>query len=142
MLNRTVVIDTNVLVSAGIRAGSNPGKIVLAVLQAEIVPVVCPGILEEYVGVFRRAKFARFQFPPQWFALLLKRSVHLQVDPRIVAHRGVPDPDDLLFLEVARLQGACLITGNVRDFPTAIRRGVSVSTPANYLLWLDAARGS
>lgn len=44
-----------------------------------------------------------------------------------------PDGEDLVFLGLARATGAQLVTGNLKDFPTAIREGVQVRSPAEYL---------
>ena len=47
-------------------------------------------------------------------------------------HDG-PDPDDLVFLALAKATGTVLVTDNITDFPAAIRAGVTVMTPAEYL---------
>jgi len=44
-----------------------------------------------------------------------------------------PDPDDLVFLALAKASGAALVTGNLAHFPERIREGVTVLTPAAYL---------
>ena len=44
-----------------------------------------------------------------------------------------PDPDDEPFLEVALSAGVPLVTGNLRDFPTSLRQGVHVLSPADFL---------
>ncbi|MEI6036076.1 MAG: putative toxin-antitoxin system toxin component, PIN family, partial [Verrucomicrobiae bacterium] len=47
--------------------------------------------------------------------------------------REGPDPDDLVFLALAKAIGAVLVTGNLADFPTEIRDGVIVMSPSEYL---------
>lgn len=59
-----VVLDTNILVSAGISAGGDCDQIVQAALRGEIRIVVSPGILDEYLDVLHRSKFTRYGFPP------------------------------------------------------------------------------
>jgi hypothetical protein len=53
-------------------------------------------------------------------------------DPAPWPHPG-PDPDDLVFLALAKATGGTLVTGNLADFPEAIRDGVPVLGPADYL---------
>lgn len=46
----------------------------------------------------------------------------------------LPDPDDEPFLAVALAANArCLVTGNVRDYPSESRQGMSVVTPREFL---------
>jgi hypothetical protein len=45
----------------------------------------------------------------------------------------LPDPADEPFLAVAGATGSRLITGNLRHFPTRLRRGVMVRTPREFL---------
>lgn len=51
------VIDTNVLVSAMLKAESVPGKVALECLQGDIIPIINKEIEEEYRQVLRRPKF-------------------------------------------------------------------------------------
>lgn len=44
-----------------------------------------------------------------------------------------PDSDDLVFLALAKATGAVLMTGNLGNFPEAIRDGVDVRSPGKYL---------
>jgi hypothetical protein len=50
-----------------------------------------------------------------------------------VSVSGLPDPDAAAFLEVALAAGAPLVTGNPRQFPAAVRRGVTVELPGAFL---------
>ena len=43
-----------------------------------------------------------------------------------------PDSDDLVFLALARSAGAVLVSGDLADYPEAIRNGVSVLSPKDY----------
>ena len=131
-MNRSLVLDTNILVSAALHLDGPPGLLVQAILKRELACFTCPAIVEEYWDVLTRPKFARLGFPPAWFEPLLKEARHLDVDPPPWPLAG-PDPDDLVFLALARRTGAVLVTGNLADFPEAIRKAVQVMAPRPYL---------
>ena len=133
---RWAVLDTNVLVSAGIKPGSAPATLVMDwVLEGQIQLVTSPWIIREYQQVVRRPKFRRYGFPPQWLEFLIEESLQLP-DPPAWAERG-PDPKDLPFLALARVAGAWLVTGNLKHFPEPVRDGVRVISPTEYLAHLD-----
>jgi putative PIN family toxin of toxin-antitoxin system len=132
---RLVVLDTNVIVSAGIKPGSAPAKLVMDwVLEGQIQVVTSPWIVSEYREVVRRTKFRRYGFPPHWLEFLIEESMRL-ADPATWAKRG-PDPKDLPFLALAHGAGAWLVTGNLKHFPETVRNGVTVLSPAEYLAHL------
>ncbi len=131
-MNRSLVLDTNVLVSAALHLDGPPGHLAQAILRRELACFTCPSIIEEYWDVLTRPKFARLGFPPTWFEPLLKEARHLDTDPPVWPLAG-PDPDDLIFLALAQHAGAVLVTGNLADFPQAIRRNVKVMAPRQYL---------
>ena len=129
---RLVVLDTNVLVSAGIKATSAPAQIVMEwVLEGRIQVVTCPWLAGEYREVVRRSKFRKYGFPPPWLDFLLEESLELP-DPASWPHAG-PDPKDLPVLALAHSAGAWLVTGNLKHFPEAIRGGVKILAPRDYL---------
>jgi putative PIN family toxin of toxin-antitoxin system len=133
---RLVVLDTNVIVSAGIKPGSAPAKLVMDwVLEGQVQAVVSPWIVEEYREVARRAKFRRYGFPPQWLEFLIDESLHLS-DPAAWSIAG-PDLKDMPFLAVAHIAGAWLVTGNLKHFPEVARNDVRVLSPAEYLNHLE-----
>jgi putative PIN family toxin of toxin-antitoxin system len=133
---RLVVLDTNVIVSAGIKPGSAPAKLVMDwVLEGQVQAVVSPWIVEEYREVARRAKFRRYGFPPQWLEFLIDESLQLS-DPAAWSIAG-PDPKDMPFLAVAHMAGAWLVTGNLKHFPEVARNDVRVLSPAEYLNHLE-----
>ena len=48
--------------------------------------------------------------------------------------KSLPDPDDNQFLEVAISANAdCLVTGNLKHFPSRLRCGVAVLSPREFL---------
>jgi putative PIN family toxin of toxin-antitoxin system len=129
---RLVVLDTNIIVSAGIKPGSAPAELVMNwVLEGQIQVVTSPWIVSEYREVVRRTKFRRYGFPPHWLEFLIEESLRLP-DPATWAKRG-PDPKDLPFLALAHVAGAWLVTGNLKHFPETVRNGVTVLSPTEYL---------
>jgi putative PIN family toxin of toxin-antitoxin system len=130
---RLIVLDTNVIVSAGIKPGSAPARLVMDwVLEGQVQAVVSPWIAEEYREVARRVKFRRYGFPPQWLEFLIEESLYLP-DPATWPATPAPDPKDIPFLAVAHAAGAWLVTGNLKHFPEAASNDVRVLSPADYL---------
>jgi putative PIN family toxin of toxin-antitoxin system len=129
---RLAVLDTNVIVSAGIKPAGAPARILLDwVLERHIQVLTSPAVVAEYREVVRRPKFQRYGFPPLWLELLIEESMQL-VDPEPWT-QACPDPEDLPFLALAHAAGAWLVTGNLKHFPESIRNGVTVISPSDYL---------
>jgi putative PIN family toxin of toxin-antitoxin system len=139
---RLIVLDTNVVVSAGIRSGGPPGILIDDwVLSGKVQIVTSPRIVLEYRVVMWREKFRRHGFPPLWLDLMISNSLQLS-DPPDWPH-FIPDPKDGPFLALAHTAGAWLVTGNLKHFPRAARRGVTVLSPGEYLSQLeDSSRRS
>ena len=136
---RLVVLDTNVVVSAGIKRQSSSARILEAVIrEATIQVVVSPSIVAEYRRVCRYSKFAQYDFPPQWLEFLIESGLRFPDGGRWP--HPLPDPDDGHFLSLACTTGAWLITGNLRHYPAESRGGVVVRTPAEYVALLEEMR--
>jgi uncharacterized protein len=132
---RKIVLDTNVIVSAGIKKNSIPYQLVENwVLKSDVDVMACPSVLREYRVVLSRPKFARFGFPPSWFDRLIFLSTHLP-EPPSWPH-PLPDSTDAPFLALAHSANATLITGNLKHFPKSARNGVKVLSPDEYLAFL------
>jgi len=129
---RLAILDTNVLVSAGINPAGAPGRLVLEwVLGGQVQTLICPWIANEYREVARREKLVRYGFPPRWWEFLIAASLELP-DPRPWTH-SLPDPKDAPFLALAHAAGAWLVTGNLKHYPVRWRGGVTVISPGEYL---------
>ena len=129
---RAVVLDTNVIVSAGLKLGSVPYRLVMDwVISGHVQAFTSPLVVSEYRDVLWRHKFTRHGFPPVWIEALFEMSLQLP-DPAPWPH-PLPDPKDEVFLSLAHTAGAWLVTGNLKHFPRAARRGVTVIAPADYL---------
>jgi putative PIN family toxin of toxin-antitoxin system len=129
---RLILLDTNVVISAGLKPGSVPAPLVMDwVLDGKVQIVTCPWIIGEYCKVAARPKFARYGFPPAWLEFLIDASLQLP-DPAPWAY-PTPDAKDAPFLALAQASGAWLVTGNPKHFPKADRHGVVVVSPGEYL---------
>ena len=137
---RLVVLDTNVIVSAGINARGAPAAIVMeGVLEGRVQVVTSPHVVREYVEVMRRAKFLRYRFPPPWLEFLIDESLALpEPAPWPLS---CPDPGDAPFLALAATAGAWLVSGNLKHFPKTSRGEVHVISPTDYLAHLRAVGG-
>jgi uncharacterized protein len=134
---KLVVLDTNVVVSAGITPGGAAAMLLSDwVLKGQIQVIISPWIVEEYQEVAQRPKFRRYGFPPLWLDVLIEGSLRLP-EPVPWPYQG-PDPKDLPFLALAHASGAWLVTGNLKHFPAPLRHGVTVLSPAKYLAHLTA----
>lgn len=132
---RLAILDTNVLVSAGINPAGAPGRLILEwVLSGQVQTLICPWTASEYREVARREKLIRYGFPPRWWEFLIAASLELP-DPRPWPY-SLPDPKDAPFLALAHAAGAWLVTGNLKHFPERFRRGVRALSPAEYLAHL------
>lgn len=114
------VIDTNVLVSATLSGNDAAAtvQVMRRFFAGEIVPVYSREILSEYREVLSRKKFG---FPKEAVEYVLAAidRYGILVDP---APTGavLPDPKDLPFYEALmekRVDGAYLVTGNIKHFP-------------------------
>lgn len=124
------VIDTDVLVSAALNPVGAPGRVIDAVRNQDIVPVVSSTILAEYAEVLLRPHFG---FPSARVEELLSdfRDLALLIEPAIVELNALPDPLDAPFIFAARFAACPIITGNARRSPP--EAGVEVSSPGEWL---------
>jgi putative PIN family toxin of toxin-antitoxin system len=127
-----VVLDTNVLVAGLLSPAGPPGWIVEATLAGELEPVFDMAIRQEYEEVLRRPEF---KFPSaqvdDLLAALDQYAFHVAAPPPWPL--PLPDRDDEPFLAVAGATGSALVTGNLRHFPAASRRTVTVLTPREFV---------
>jgi len=132
---RLVVLDTNVIVSAGVNPGGVPAQLIFDwVLKGQVRAVTGPAVVAEYREVVRRPKFHRYGFPPFWLEFVIEESLWLQ-DPEPWV-QPCPDPQDAPFLALAHAAGAWLVTGNLKHFPQTMRNGITVISPSDYLAHL------
>ncbi len=112
----SIVLDTNVLISAMLSPRGNEALVLRLALAGGFVIVVSTELLAEYEGVLKRPRFA---FQPLVIQRLLSelRSSAKLVRPKITLNAS-PDEADNRFLECAETAKALyLVTGNKRHFP-------------------------
>lgn len=132
------IIDTNVLVSAMLKMGSVPGKVLEEALSGDIIPVLNDEILAEYEDVLNRPKF-RFEKRAVRVFLeeLRKRAVYAEAG---LIEEVIPDPKDIVFyavlMEKRKDEEAYLVTGNLKHFPMR----TYIVTPKEMLDILQEAR--
>lgn len=140
----TIVLDTNVLVSALIARGAAtvrvagyeaatkgiPGQILSLVLRGYLTLLYDDRILAEYEEVLGRRKFSKtIDREDAKLVLEAVRVLGKKPIPQLVDFR-IPDPDDRMFLEVAFGGNAdVLVTGNLRHFPVPHSTELLVVTP-------------
>jgi len=127
-----VVVDTNVLVAGLLSPFGRPGEIVRMIAAGSLSLLYDARIMTEYIQVLKRPKFS---FSSEHIEALLDQvkagGVIVAADPLSVR---LPDEEDEAFLEVALAGHAeCLITGNLKHFPSAARRSMQVLTPTEFL---------
>lgn len=125
-----VVLDGNVLISAGL----NPGtcrEVITAVVPAHQL-ILSKAILREYITVARRRRFADAEATLiDLIKAVSRNAVLVTPDPAPVR---LPDPQDQIYLDAAiAAQADVLITGNKKHFPAAVYQGVRVVSPREFL---------
>lgn len=117
------VIDTNVLVSALIKAHADSAtvKVLAEVFNKTIIPVYSKEIIAEYSEVLGRDKFKK-KFSPEAKNLMIKAIIDNGIELSGIATKEKPsDPDDVIFYEVTmdsrQTEDTFLVTGNIKDFP-------------------------
>ncbi len=121
MIRPRVVIDTNVLVSAGLKPEGAEEAVWLLVSTDKLQLFVSRVIVAEYQSVLRRSKL---NLAPDTIEFLLQLSASKAtfVEPAVRLFVS-PDEKDNRFLECAEASDAnYLITGNKRHFPARWKR--------------------
>ena len=130
---KRAVVDTNVLVSGLLRPDNPPGRILDLVLAGELQPIFDDRILREYRQMLRRPRFHFHEGAVADLMDYLERFGWLLAAPTLAVR--LPDPKDLMFLEVAAESASPLITGNLRHFPPEVidTLGVQVLSPMEFM---------
>ena len=126
-----VVLDTNVIVSAVLTERGPCARIVDMLGAGAFRLCADDRLLGEYDAVLRRPEL-RIAPADVEIVMDLIRHVALPIAAAPLP-AGLPDPDDLPFLEVAAAAEAVLVTGNIRHFPKKASKGVTVASPKECL---------
>ncbi len=130
------IVDTNVFVSAFLTPGGTCHRVLLALRAGRFTLVCSDRIVEEYGEVLRRP---HLRIDPELISetLTLIESECLRVSDGAAPNDALPDPDDAVFIALARRLGCPVVTGNMRDYPAAL--GVRAVLPAQ---WLELLAGA
>lgn len=113
------VIDTNVIISAFLKANSASNIILQKVFNGEIEIFLNDDIIKEYYEVLSRPKF---HFEPEIVKNVIAeiRKIAVYAD-RETTDEKFPDSDDAVFYEIVmeakKTADAYLVTGNLKHFP-------------------------
>ena len=132
------MLDTNVVVSGLLSAGGPPGRLVDAALSGVLHLVYDDRIAAEYREVLARPRLGIAEAQREAFLAVLALHDLVVAQPWVGARP--PDPDDLMFLEVALAADRILVTGNARHFPRTVRGSVRVLSPVQALERLHRRR--
>jgi len=124
-----IVLDTNVLISGLLSPKSSPAKILKLILDELVTVCVDERIVAEYQEVLDRGGWPfREDRAAEILALINDRAIWIRAKP---LRLSLPDPDDLMFIEVAvSAKADALITGNRKHFPSSAGIGVPILTPS------------
>lgn len=125
------VLDTNVIVSAHLKAEGREALILELALSGRFQLVVSEALLEECEGVLQRP---RFDLDPVKIERSIQaiRKAALLVQPKKQL-QVTRDPDDNKVLECALEAGAeYVVTGNTRHFPKLFQ-GILIIPPRQFL---------
>lgn len=126
MRRPTIVVDTNILVSALLKSDSLPSTIIKLIRADRLVWCYSPELLSEYETVLRRPELG---FDPEAIDRLLRFANQSSIIVTPHARVSVsPDEPDNRFLECAEAADAdYLVTGNKKHFPSHWKRTTILS---------------
>jgi len=129
-----VILDTNVVISAFLKAESNPALILALGLEGSLTICLSETIWQEYRGVLSRKKFQGLDQESIEKLLSMLKERALWFGPRIPVNILSRDPADNKFLECAlESQAEYLITGNTRHFPLKKFHETRIITPRDFI---------
>jgi len=139
-MNNHIVIDTNVFISALLKADTLPRQVLRLALLGDIQPLVGNALFSEYRDLMERdhlfrncplSKMERRDFLDDFMSVCKWINIYYLWRPNL------KDESDNHLLELALAGNATyLITGNIRDFVRTelLFPGLKVLTPKNFLL--------
>jgi len=127
----TWVFDTNVIVAAHLSPFGVPARLLSEIYARRLRMAYDFRILAEYQEVLGRKKF---DLSPKAVKAFLQIVEDQELTTPLPLKTILPDPDDLVFLEVAAAtSNRVLVTGNTKHYPQNSRGPVLVLTPAEAL---------
>ena len=128
-----IILDTNVIVSSLIQK-NYPYLIVDHCIEGNTIICLSNSILQEYVEVLGRPKFARFtDFKTNADFLLARMSEMSEIYEPTTKLKIIKDEPDNRLLELTQISKAdFIITGNTNDFTMETYSGTKIVTPKEY----------
>jgi len=128
-----IILDTNVIVSSLIQK-NYPYLIVDHCIEGNAIICLSNPILQEYLEVLGRPKFARFSdFKTNADFLIARLSEISEIYEPTTKLKIIKDEPDNRLLELAQISKAdFIITGNTNDFTMEIYNGTKIVTPKEY----------
>ncbi len=132
-----VVLDTNVVISGLLIPGSPPAKILDLWADSQVSVVISPPLVEEYLEVILRPKFAGLGMVHERQGLiegLIDQQSSVLVVPEVTFHAVTTDPDDNLVLDCA-VQGKTdfIVSGDSHLLELRELKGIPVVSPHELL---------
>jgi putative PIN family toxin of toxin-antitoxin system len=130
-----IVIDCNVLISAGISKNGTCGKVLDEVIRVHQWYFSHP-TLQEFLSVSKYPHLARHRRKLRAVEKAFRKSA-IEVEPDATPI-DLPDPDDAVYLQTAVAARAdVLITGNKKDFPLNEYHGILILSPSEFLVLIQ-----
>ena len=129
------VYDTNVIVSAILKAGSIPASLVSLALQGTVQLFLSPALLAEYTEVLKRPAFG---FNPKTVNTFLTEleNAAIMVDPAMRVTSALDEPDNRILECALEAKAQYVITGNNKHFPFSQFKGIKILTPREFITFL------
>ena len=127
----SVVLDTNIIISAALVSLGKPAKIIELISDDKLDLIYNDRILNEYEEVLSRERLG-FSIEAQRAALdmIVDKGTLIEAN---ISSAPMIDEDDRVFYDTAITANAILITGNKKHFPTE----PMVMTPSEFLDTFD-----
>jgi hypothetical protein len=128
-----IILDTNVIVSSLIQK-NYPYLIVDHCIEGNAIICLSNPMLQEYLEVLGRPKFARFaDFKTNADFLIARLSEMSETYEPTTKLKIIEDEPDNRLLELAQISKAVfIITGNTNDFIMEKYKGTKIVTPKEY----------
>ncbi len=129
-----LVLDTNVLVSALLTPHGHPAQLLHLILSGKVTLILSAQIYAEYQLVLARPKFMFNQERVQELLDFMANEAEFVFPSPLKIL--LPDPKDLVFLEVAVAANVYIIvTGNLKHFPKKVTKELSITifSPTQFL---------
>jgi putative PIN family toxin of toxin-antitoxin system len=126
-MNKKVVIDTNVIVSALMTPNRKPAMILEKISNKELQPFYYGDILAEYRDVLSRPELKISSEKVLVFLTSVLNAWNMAMPS--TSSISMPDESDRMFYDVAMEVDAILITGNLKHYPPE----PFIMSPVDYL---------